>query len=67
MTLETVVLRNSVSENRHGNAHLFQGWCQVVEVALHTRAGGERGGGREGEIGVLFDLIQGLLTRVRIM
>ena len=68
--LEAVVLRNSVLENRHGNAHLFQGWRQVVEIALHSLLGGG-GGGKEGggekkerEISALFELVQGLLARV---
>ena len=69
-TLETVVLCNSIKENRHGNGHLFQSWRQLVEVTLHTLVqGGGRGGGgggvmKEGEVSVLFELTQELLTKV---
>ena len=68
------MLRNSVQENRHGNGHLFQGWRQLVEVTLHSLVqggggrvgGGGSGGGvkREGEVAVLFELTQDLLTKV---
>ena len=70
-----MVLRNSVQENRHGNGHLFQSWRQLVEVTLHTlvQGGGEGGGGgrggggvkREGEVSVMFELTQDLLTKVQ--
>ena len=64
--MEVVVLRNSISENRHGNAHLFQAWRQVVEVTLHSLiTGGNRGERkREREVAILFELIQGLLAQV---
>ena len=53
-------------ENRHSNAHLFQGWRQLVEIALHSLVGGGGGGGvkREGEVTVLFELTQTLLNKV---
>ena len=69
-TLETVVLCNCIKENRHGNGHLFQSWRQLVEVTLHTLVqGGGRGGGgggvmKKGEVSVLFELTQELLTKV---
>lgn len=68
-TLEVVVLRNSIQQNRHGNGHLFQSWRQLVEVTLHTLVQGEGRGAvggvkKEGEVSVLFELTQDLLTKV---
>ena len=59
-------MRNQVAENSHAHFQLFEGWRHLVEVLLHSVGeGGGVGVGREVRVGVLFEIVQDLLLKVR--
>ncbi len=63
--LVVVVMRNKVFDCNHGNYELFESWRQLVEVALHSL--GQVGVKSEVKVAVLFELIQDLLLKVRVV